>query len=217
MPMSRASLIEDMSEFGLRFHHAEGSSAVLNLWLLETDSKVPTFSTHNVGVGGVVVNSREEILCVRELRTNYLKWKTPTGHSELGEHIDEAIEREVLEETGIRAKFHSILSFRQTHGLAHGRSDLFFVCRLDPIEETDEDGNAVIKDPVAQECEIAEAAWVPLSEYKSMIYDSENGHPMMRHVIDGTSLCVCMYVFDSNESMILCPYALIFYHFFPFF
>lgn len=185
VPMCRASLIECMSEFGLKFHHAEGDSAVLNVWLREsTESKIPSFATHNVGVGGVVVNSRNEILCVRELRRNYLKWKTPTGLSELGEQIDHAIEREVFEETGIRAKFHSILSFRQTHGLAHNRSDLFFVCRLDPVEETDQDGNTVIPEPVAQECEIAEAAWVPLSEYKEMINDSEQGHPMMRHVID---------------------------------
>lgn len=194
VPMDRASLIEDMCEFGFQFHHAEREVAVLNVWLKDTESKIPNFATHNVGVGGVVVNSRNEILCVKELRTNYLKWKTPTGHTELGEQIDEAIEREVWEETKIRAKFHSILSFRQTHGLAHGRSDLFFVCRVDPIEGADDNGNPVVDDPVAQECEIAEAAWVPLSEYKSMIHDGEKGHPMMRHVIDGTFSFVVQFI-----------------------
>jgi len=198
VPMCRAALIEDMEEFGLRFHHAEGTVAVLNVWLSETESKIPSFATHNVGVGAVVVNSRDEILCVRELRRNYFRWKTPTGISDLGERIDEAAEREVMEETGIRAKFHSILGFRQTHGLAHGRSDLFFVCRLDPVEEVDEDGNVVIPDPIAQECEIAEVAWVPLAEYKAMIATGDSsvtaatptngqpptGHPMMEHVIE---------------------------------
>jgi hypothetical protein len=100
VPMSRAGLIEDMAELGLRFHHAKDEIAVLNVWLKDDmDTKIPEFATHNVGVGAVVVNSRDEILCVRELRKNYIPWKTPTGLSELGEQIDEAAVREVMEET----------------------------------------------------------------------------------------------------------------------
>jgi len=184
--MSRAGLIEDMVDLGLRFHHAAGETAVLNVWLRGGESKIPEYATHNVGIGAVVVNSRDEILCVRELRKNYMPWKTPTGLSDLGEQIDEAAVREVMEETGIRTKFHSLLSFRQTHGLAHGRSDLFFVCRMDPIEEVDEDGNAIIPEPIPQEDEIAKAEWVPLDEYRAMVKgeNGENGHPMMSHVID---------------------------------
>lgn len=186
VPMHRCSLIEmgDMRSLGFQFHHATGDKAVLNLWLEDSESKIPDFATHNVGVGAVVVNSRDEILLVRELRQNYMPWKTPTGHSNLGEHIDDAAVREVFEETRIRSKFHSILSFRQTHDLAHGRSDLFFVCRLDPIEELDCDGSAIIDLPTAQECEIEKAEWVPLSEYRAIIHDTEHGHPMMRHVLE---------------------------------
>jgi ADP-ribose pyrophosphatase YjhB (NUDIX family) len=164
-------------------HHAHSDYIVANLWLRSDSNKIPQFSTHNVGVGGVVVNSRNEILLVRELRTNYRPWKLPTGLSELGEHIDVAAEREVWEETGIRTKFHSILGFRQTHGLAYNRSDLFFVCRLDPIEQRAEDGGVVIPEPVAQECEIETASWVPLEEYRAMVNDPEHGHPMMSHVL----------------------------------
>lgn len=138
---------------------------------------------HTVGVGAVVVNSRNEILCVRELRKNYMPWKTPTGLTELGESLHEAAVREVMEETGVATSFHSILSFRQTHGHAHGRSDMFFVCRMDPIEEVDHDGNAIIPDPVAQECEIERAAWVPYAEYREMVMHPEQGHPMMQQVL----------------------------------
>ena len=188
VPMVRSSLIEsgDMFDLGFRFHHAIGDKSILNLWLRDRASKIPDFSTHNVGVGAVVINSRDEILLVRELRKNYMPWKTPTGLSELGEHIDEAAEREVLEETGIKATFDSIIGFRQTHGLAHGRSDLFFVCRLNPAEDQDENGNAVIPEPVAQEDEIERAEWVPLSEYRAIVHgkDGGPGHPMMSHVIE---------------------------------
>jgi ADP-ribose pyrophosphatase YjhB (NUDIX family) len=183
VPMSRASRIEDMHALGLSFHHAEGTHAFLYLWLNDHfDSKIPLFATHNIGVGGLVVNSRDEILCVRELRNNYRPWKTPTGLSNLGEQLDDAAEREVLEETGIQTKFHSILGFRQTHGMSHGRSDLFFVCRLDPVEEI-VNGTALIPEPVAQACEISAAAWVPLQEFRDMV-NGPDPHPMMQHVLD---------------------------------
>lgn len=47
--MSRASLIEDMVESGLRFHHAKGDTANLCLWLDEdNDCKIPEYATHHV-------------------------------------------------------------------------------------------------------------------------------------------------------------------------
>lgn len=47
VPMSRASLIEDMAAFGVKFHHASGDMAVLNVWLQESsESKIPEFATH---------------------------------------------------------------------------------------------------------------------------------------------------------------------------
>ena len=96
VPMTRARLIEDMVALGLRFHHAERMTAVLNVWLkTDCQSKIPEYATHNVGVGAVVVNSRQQILVVREQRRNYMPWKTPTGLTELGESIDQAAEREV--------------------------------------------------------------------------------------------------------------------------
>ncbi len=186
VPMSRASLIEEMSILGFEYHHAQGSTAKLNLWLRDgTESKVPEYATHHVGVGAVVVNSRDEILCVRELRKNYMPWKVPGGLSELGESISEAAVREVLEETGVSTTFHSILSFRHTHGLANGRSDLYFVCRLDPIEDVDENGTVIIPEPCAQACEIEATQWVPLSEYRTMVdgNDGQPGHPMMSNIM----------------------------------
>jgi hypothetical protein len=48
VPMSRASLIEDMEEVGLEFHHAVGTSANLCLWLRRSNSKIPEYATHHV-------------------------------------------------------------------------------------------------------------------------------------------------------------------------
>ena len=47
-----------------------------------------------------------------------------------GEDISEAAEREVLEETGVRATFDGVLAMRQAHGFAFGKSDLFCVVAL---------------------------------------------------------------------------------------
>lgn len=122
------------------------------------------------------------MLCVRETGKNYLPWKIPGGLAELGEHIDEAAVREVEEETGIKCKFHSVLGVRHTHGLQFGRSDLYFVCRLSPIETIQEDGNPLIPEPRPQEGEISAVKWLPMEEYKAMI-NAENGHPMMQHLM----------------------------------
>lgn len=181
IPMSNARLIEDMEGIGFELHHVQGKMINLNLWLREDiPSKVPEYATHHLGVGAVVINSRDEILCIKELRQNYMPYKIPTGLSESGESIGEAAEREVLEETGIHASFDSILSFRHTHGMAHGRSDIFFVCRLIPEEKNG------VPTPFPQACEIAEATWLPLSQYRDMIdgISHDKGHPMMSFVMN---------------------------------
>lgn len=49
-----------------------------------------------------------------------------------GEDIVQAAEREVLEETGVRAPFSALLAIRQAHGFAFGKSDMFFCCGLIP-------------------------------------------------------------------------------------
>ncbi|KAL3771810.1 hypothetical protein ACHAWO_007698 [Cyclotella atomus] len=182
VPISKARLIEHAHTSGFTFHHAEGNSATLSKWLLNEESRIPTFATHQVGVGAVCINKlTNEILCVREKRNNYRPWKMPGGLAELGEHLDEAVLREVYEETGIQTKFLSVLGIRHTHGLQFGRSDLYFVCRLEPVP----DENGQVGKPVPQEGEIEAAAWVCLDEYRDMVNDLDEkvGHPMMRQIM----------------------------------
>ena len=54
----------------------------------------------------------------------------PTGLVHAGEDFTEACEREVLEETGIRASFDCVLLVRQAHNFAFGKSDMFILCAL---------------------------------------------------------------------------------------
>ncbi len=194
--MSKAHYIEACSDIeGLDFHHASGTTAHLSLWLRDDiECKIPEYATHQVGVGAIVVNSKDEILCVREMRRNFRPWKIPGGLAELGEQLDDAAIREIMEETGIECRFQTVLGFRHTHGMQFGRSDMYFVCQLQPVETIDKDGNAVIPEPVAQKGEIAATAWVPLEEYKKMI-NGENPHPMMQKMMS-------LYDLNSEENSI---------------
>ena len=51
-------------------------------------------------VGALVVNDKGEVLLVRSGKWND-KYTVPGGHIELGERAEDAIKREVLEETGL--------------------------------------------------------------------------------------------------------------------
>jgi ADP-ribose pyrophosphatase YjhB (NUDIX family) len=187
VPMSQTSIIEQhmTSIPNLQFHHASGNTVHLALWLNDDiENKIPEYATHQIGVGAVVINSNNQILCVKEMRNNYRPWKIPGGLAELGEQLDAAAVREVLEETGVNCTFTSVLSFRHTHGLQFGRSDIYFVCRLQPVEEVDElTGEVQIPEPVAQECEIADVCWLPFQEYREMV-GGEKPHPMMQKVLE---------------------------------
>ena len=72
-----------------------------------------------------------------------------------GESAAEACVREVLEETGVRAKFESIACFRHWHGYRYGKSDIYFVGKL----------RALSKKITMQTAEIQECLWMPVSEF----------------------------------------------------
>lgn len=192
VPLSRARLMEAAGAAGFAFHHAEGDTAALSQWLRPAEeSRIPAYATHQVGVGAVVVRpDTGAVLCVREARRNYRPWKVPGGLAELGEGLEAAAVREVREETGVRTRFRSVLAVRHTHGAQFGRSDLYFVCELEPIP--DERGE--IPEPAPQEGEIAAARWLPADEYRAMVHGDEDddGHPMMSLVIKAL---------DSHSSM----------------
>jgi mutator protein MutT len=126
---------------------------------LEDDAFVPNYSTHYIGAGGVVISDDDEILVVRERRGRggSGSFKLPGGHLHEGEHLADAVVREVLEETGIQARFESLVCFRHQHGYRHGKSDIYFVCRLKPTNHEID----------MQDEEIAECVWMPVDEYLS--------------------------------------------------
>lgn len=137
-------------------------------------SKLPSYASHQVGVGAFVLNSKKEVLVVQEA-SGPLKgkgiWKMPTGLADAGEDVPHAAAREVLEETGLRATPTAVIALRQAHGFAFGKSDLFFVVALRPEgggEQGEQEAATDSSKLVPQEEEVCAARWMPLEEYCSM-------------------------------------------------
>jgi len=155
-PIDRAALIPLAVEAGFGFHHTQDAYLMLTLRLVE-GALIPYYATHYIGAGGVVINSRQEVLvvCERFRRGNRPYYKLPGGALHPGEHIVDGVIREVREETGVEAKFEALACFRHWHGYSYGKSDIYFVCRLSPITET------IVMDTH----EIEECFWMPVAEY----------------------------------------------------
>ena len=158
VPIEKAALVPPAVQAGFIYHHAEASCVTLTLQLVE-GTYIPPHASHYIGVGGVVVNEDRELLVVSELyhsrRRSKPFYKLPGGALRAGEHVADGIEREVEEETGIKAKFESMVGFRQWHGDRFGKSDVDVVCRLSPLNT----------DIHKQDDEIDECFWMPLDEY----------------------------------------------------
>ncbi|XP_010484743.1 PREDICTED: nudix hydrolase 8-like [Camelina sativa] len=144
---------------GFEYHHAEKGYVMLTYWIPEEEpSMLPANASHQVGVGGFVLNQHKEVLVVQE---KYCApsitglWKLPTGFINESEEIFSGAVREVKEETGVDTEFLEVIAFRHAHNVAFEKSDLFFICMLRPLSDK------IIIDSL----EIKAAKWMPLVEF----------------------------------------------------
>lgn len=156
LPIALAHLVPPAAEAGFAFHHADPSQVTMTLSLIP-GSYVPPYATHYIGAGGVVISGSDELLVIQERHHTRRHYKLPGGALHPGEHIADAVVREVKEETGIDTEFLHLVCFRHWHGYRHGKSDIYFVTRLRPL-------NHEIR---PDEDEIAECFWMPVQDYLS--------------------------------------------------
>ncbi|KAH9499478.1 Nucleoside diphosphate-linked moiety X motif 6 [Bulinus truncatus] len=177
--LSQGIIFTVASKFGFIFHHAEGNEALLYLWMNpQSESRIPLFATHQVGVSGMALKEdTKEVLVVKDKNRPFQLWKFPGGLSDLGEDIATTAEREVLEETGVETEYQSVLAFRQQHNPpgAFGRSDLYVICRLRP--KTFE--------LIPCEEEIESCRWMPLEELKAEVQATSLTHKMAELALYG--------------------------------
>lgn len=136
---------------GFQYHHVQDKNLTL-VKRLQADAYLPLAATHSIGVGAAVFNTLGQILLVQEIPLPGKKpgyFKLPGGMVETREHFVAALQREVLEETGVTATFQGWFAMRHHHQGQFGASNLYIVAKLFS-EQTD----------VAPDYrEIAAAAW----------------------------------------------------------
>jgi len=152
--LANAHLIEIASKHHFTFHNC-GDDYVMMVKKLIPNPIIPTAPTHTLGVGVVVINDKNEILLIKERFSN-IGYKLPGGHIDLGEKIETAVCREVLEETGIIVEFESIITLSSFHPHQFGKGNIYILCNAKAKSET-----INIQDIE----EILEAKWMNVDEF----------------------------------------------------
>ncbi|OVA11897.1 NUDIX hydrolase domain [Macleaya cordata] len=158
LPLERSELVPIAVKGGFKYHHAEQGYLMLTYWIPKGPCMLPSNASHQVGVGGFVVNEKNEVLVVQEKHCAPAfvgAWKLPTGFILESEEIYTGAVREIKEETGIDTEFVEVIAFRHAHCVAFEKSDLFFICMLRPL-------STEIK---VDDLEIQDAKWMPLTEF----------------------------------------------------
>lgn len=163
IPAECANLIHAAIQLGFQFHHAKPEYVQMTQWLLDTPSPLPMYAFTQIGVGGVVVNSRGEVLMVQErvspAEQYQGSWKLPGGLADPGESFSETAMREVQEETGVQCLLDGVVSLRHSHKFRFGVSDMYVLVRL----------RATAEELKIDEHEIAAAEWMHPDRIKSLV------------------------------------------------
>lgn len=134
IPAECSALVGVAADVGFEFHHAKPEYLQMTMWLLDTPSPLPLYAFTQIGVGGVVVNDKGEVLMVKEKTSpsdQYQgSWKLPGGLADPGESFAQTARREVMEETGVESELVGVASLRHSHGVRFGQGDIYVLVRL---------------------------------------------------------------------------------------
>jgi ADP-ribose pyrophosphatase YjhB (NUDIX family) len=87
---------------------------------------------YNIGVGGAVVRDRRLLFIRRASRHGRGNWQLPGGFIEPDETIEQAVVREVLEETGVVAEVDAVLALRSRYDADSGNG-IYVILLLRPV------------------------------------------------------------------------------------
>jgi 8-oxo-dGTP diphosphatase len=139
-----------------------------------------------LAVAGVVVNSAGEWLVVKKKYGGLKgKWSLPAGFVKSGETLDEAVIREVKEETGIDAEVVALVGIRT--GVINGEvSDNMVIFLLNALSDT----------IAIQTEELFEAAFLP----KDVLKESRDSSKLLTHLAERESFSLLTLYFQINPG-----------------
>ena len=152
--IKKSDFISIATKKGFFFHSCDENYILLVKRTIK-NAIIPTAANHTLGVGAVVINDKNEILVIKEKISN-LGYKLPGGHIDNGEMISTALEREVLEETGIIVEFESIISLGHFYPHQFHKSNLYILCIAKP---------KTFEINIQDTQEIVDAKWVDVNKY----------------------------------------------------
>ncbi len=152
LAIEHSEFIPILSNSGFIFHHCNARDITMVKQLLP-DAIIPTAVNHTLGVGAVVLHE-DKILIVKD--RIHQTYKLPGGFIDDGEHISQAIVREVFEETGVKVAFESVVSLGHFTPAQFGESNLYVIALAVPLSTRIE---------IQDVDEILEARWMNVHEY----------------------------------------------------
>lgn len=166
VPLECADAVGAAVACGFSYHHAKPEYVLLTRWLpADVHSALPGYAFTQIGVGGVVVNAKGEVLMVQErvapMPIFQGSWKLPGGLADPSENFADTVAREVLEETGVAAQSEGVVSLRHTHGYRFGQGDIYVLLRLRVAE-----GQDTLR---IDERELAAACWMSRAQIESLV------------------------------------------------
>jgi ADP-ribose pyrophosphatase YjhB (NUDIX family) len=151
---------------------------------------VSRHSLHKVGVGGLCIHEERILLIKYNYGINKGIWNLPGGYVDLGETLSSAIEREVLEETGVHTQVVDLIFVRHMNNEKKDRgliSDVYIVFNLEFKGG----------EPAADNIETLEAEFVPLKEINNYEVSGLSKY-IIEYSVDKKSFPRLSYIPDSK-------------------
>ena len=128
----------------------------------------------SIRVSAIIINEKDEILLAKHRKKDREYWVLPGGHLEFGESLAQCVERELLEESGLKGKFERLVFVSESLAPNGTRHIINFFALL-----TASDGKMKIGSDEDILCEIV---YVPLTKLPELIfYPNITNHIIQNH------------------------------------
>jgi len=188
LAIEQAHLIGCFTERGFVFHLCQEQELTLVL-RIQPNAYAPFAPTHTIGVGGLVVNEAGEVLLIRDRMMRGQGFKLPGGYVDMGEPMQRAAEREVMEETGIRARFVALVGLIGKYPHQFNKGNLYLVCRLTALSTAIE---------IQDTAEIEAAVWMPVADYLADTTSSRFHRHLVASLTSDAGLTPNAFEFDPD-------------------